>query len=81
MRSAEVCTAIVLLLIFWKVTFPRATAQGNNVLLTVCAWLYTVLIGGVYIGGSLFALVTVPLGNQLEYFRQMIHKIDYTNEW
>jgi hypothetical protein len=73
MRASEIVLASVLLYLMWHYVLPAA---GPPMLLSyIAAGLATLYIGGLYVAGSFFALVTVPMGNQKQYFSEMLEKM------
>jgi hypothetical protein len=66
-RAAEVVIASVLLYVLWG---PILHFHGNRpgAGLYVVAGLYALIFGSTYVLGSLAALVTIPIGDQRQYF-------------
>jgi hypothetical protein len=64
-RLSETLLALVLLFVLWKYI-----AVGGGAVLII-AIIFTLLFGGVYVGGSLFAAITVPMGDQVAYFQEI----------
>jgi hypothetical protein len=73
MRGSEVVIAVVLLYVMWHYVLP--IAGPPKALSYIIAGLGTLYIGGVYVVGSFFALVTIPLGNQKKYFGELLEKM------
>jgi hypothetical protein len=69
MRGSEVLLAAGMILCFWNWVAPLTRPWPW--IITIIAWIYTGVIGGTYIAGSLFAFVTIPLASQYEYFSTM----------
>jgi len=78
-RFSEVVLAVVVLYILWvpilHVGANSAWSVNGGGTAFFIAAAYTILFGGLYIGGSLFAGVTVPMGNQVAYLNDMDMKM------
>jgi hypothetical protein len=72
-RLSEAAVAILALWVLWG---PMLHAGASGGFALAVAAMFTLLFGGVYVGGSLFAAVTVPLGSQMAYFRDRLEKMD-----
>jgi hypothetical protein len=71
-RLTEVLLALSALYILW---FPLLRLGGNTgTLVLVLGVVYTLFVGGRYVVGSLFALVTVPQRDQREYFKEVLRE-------
>jgi len=78
-RFSDVALAALSLYVLWVPVLHLGadgpwSVMGGGVALFIAA-VYTILFGGLYIGGSLFAAVTVPMGNQVAYFNDMDRKM------
>jgi hypothetical protein len=72
-RFSDAAVAALVLFILWVPLLHVGidgpwTVRGGSVGFWIAA-IYTVLFGGMFIGGSLFAGLTVPNGDQVAYFR------------
>lgn len=71
LRGTEVCLALIAVYTLW-LPILHTGSNDYGMLLFIPACAYTLVIGGVYVLGSLFALVTIPIGDQLAYFRNRL---------
>jgi hypothetical protein len=77
MRGTEVIVASGALYILWKpILHAGESGPHGNFALTIVAILYSIVVGGVYVLASLFAFVTVPMGDQVGYFRDRLSKMN-----
>ena len=72
LRGSEVTIAASLLYVLWG---PLLRLQGDPSAFYVVAVLYTLAVGGTYLVFSFFALITIPLGSQVAYFRGVLMKM------
>jgi hypothetical protein len=77
-RLSEVVAALLFLFVLWWPMLHLGYAGGISVkgggTAFFIAALFTLGFGGLYVAGSLFAAVTVPVGDQRAYFRIMREK-------
>ena len=78
-RGSEVAASSAIIYVLWEFLLQLGihgpwTVRGGQTAFWI-AVIFTVLFGGLYIGGSLFGAVTIPMGNQVEYFNDIDAKM------
>ena len=79
-RFSDAAIAITLLAILWLPILNIGvdgpwTVRGGGLAFWI-AMAFSVFFGFVYVGGSLFAALTVPMGNQVAYFTDLDRKMN-----
>jgi len=73
-RTTQAVLGLAVLAILWKLILPWLDPEGSGAVFYIAVG-FSILFGFYGVFGALFAAVTVPGGDQMEYFIELERKL------